>query len=66
MVGEVEPLEQPEYHKGEWCPYAEKAGKDAKLCQEGFCCSCQIWYDLKRIERIEEAGGGAGTVRQTG
>jgi len=49
-------LEQPEYHKGERCPYAEKMGKGPILCQEGFCCPCQVWHDLKGIERIGEAG----------
>jgi len=58
-------LEGPEYHKGEWCPYAEKTGRGTVLCQEGFCNRCQIWHDLKRIESIEEAKGEARRVPET-
>jgi len=40
-----------EYHKGEACPYAEKAGRGHPvLCQEGFCCRCQIWIDFQQAQ----------------
>ncbi len=48
-------MQQLEYHKGETCPYAEKAGRGPLLCQEGFCCNCQIWYDFGKIKELEEA-----------
>ena len=34
-----------EYHKGEWCPYANAMGGGAVLCQEGYCDQCQIYID---------------------
>ena len=39
-----------EYHKGEWCPYAEKTGSQPTLCQEEPCSGCQIWLDYQKLE----------------
>lgn len=30
------------WHRGEWCVFDVSL-----LCQEGYCCRCQIWQDNK-------------------
>ncbi len=40
------------YHEGEMCPYAEKTGRNRLLCEEGFCCRCQIWDDFTTIKGV--------------
>jgi hypothetical protein len=42
-----------EYHKGEWCLYR------ALVCQEGFCCGCQVYLDavsqaVKNVIQLEK------------
>ena len=45
-------ISSEEYHKGEMCPYTQRTGRASLLCQEGFCCRCQIWYDLSRMKGV--------------
>ncbi len=47
-------LEEPGYHKGEICPYAEKTGRNPLLCEEGFYCRYQIWDDFLKEAEIEQ------------
>jgi hypothetical protein len=42
------------YHRGEWCLYK------ALVCQEGFCCGCQIYQNavssaVKKVVQLETA-----------
>jgi len=39
-----------EYHKGEWCPYAERTGRQPTLCQEGYFSGCEIWLDYQKLQ----------------
>ncbi|MBA7466758.1 hypothetical protein ES707_01948 [subsurface metagenome] len=45
----------PVNHKGTWCCVNPRI-----FCQEGFCSSCQIWYDFTRMKETE--GGGVDKV----
>jgi len=40
-----------EYHKGQACVHAHKAGTHPLLCQEGYCCRCQIYLDFMDKEK---------------